>query len=242
MAAAHTSPFVCKQFEVYHHQSSMKVGTDALLLAALAPMPSEGDKVIEVGCGCGIISLAWKQRFLHTAIAAIDIHKPSVEQAQHNFALSPWAHDMKAQHQSLQQHAKQYAAQTYDCIISNPPFFEHDMKSPDDKRNLARHNDNLPFSALLQSVSKLLAPRGLCNLVLPAAEGKQLIAMAAQYHLFVVGLIRIYPHANKTYNRLIISLAKCNTACEYSDFYIRQEDNNYTEAYRRVMSPFLLDF
>lgn len=232
--------FSCKQFKVRHDQSTMKVGTDALLLATLGYMPTHAKKVLEIGCGCGIISLVWKQRFLHAKITAIDIHEPSVEQAQHNFALSPWAHDMEVLQRSLQQHAAEHAEQPYDCIISNPPFFEHDMKSLCHKRNLARHNDNLPFSALLQSVSRLLAPHGVCNLVLPAAEGRRLIAMAAQCHLFVVGLRRVYPHTNKTYNRLIISLAKCNKACEYSDFYIRQEDNNYTEAYRHLMSPFLL--
>ncbi len=155
--------FTCKQFKVYHHQSTMKVGTDALLLAALGSMPSLFCKVLEIGCGSGIISLAWKQRFLQSRIYAIDIHEDSVHQAQHNFNISPWSQDLQAHTQSLQAlaTAPEQSAQKFDIILSNPPFFHNDLKSPNSKRNLARHNDSLPFEDLINGIDILLSSKGL---------------------------------------------------------------------------------
>ncbi len=236
--------FTCKQFKVYHHQSTMKVGTDALLLAALGNMPSHFSQVLEIGCGSGIISLAWKQRFLQSKVYAIDIHEASVYQAQHNFSISPWAPDLQAVVLSLQDlAAKAYqSGQSFDVILSNPPFFQNDLKSPDTKRNLARHNDSLPFVDLIDSINILLSAQGLCYLILPAEEAKIVMHLASQQSLFIHHIIYIYPGEDKPYNRLIIALSKEKKNLQEQHFYIRDKDGEYTKAYQEVMRPFLLYF
>ncbi len=236
--------FTCKQFKVYHHQSTMKVGTDALLLAALGNMPSRFSQVLEIGCGSGIISLAWKQRFLQSKIYAIDIHKASVQQAQHNFSISPWTQDLRAEVQSLQDLAAkaQQLQKNFDVILSNPPFFQNDLKSSDTKRNLARHNDSLPFVDLIDSINILLSAQGLCYLILPAEEAKIVIHLASQQSLFTQYIIYIYPSENKPYNRLVIALSKEKKSLQEQHFYIRDKEGNYTKAYQELMHPFLLHF
>ena len=44
----------------------------------------------------------------------------------------------------------------FDCIISNPPFFESDLTSPDDNKNLAAHSAALPWDEFASEAASLL--------------------------------------------------------------------------------------
>ncbi len=74
--------FRFKQFNVRHSRSAMKVGVDGVLLGAWTSCA--GERVLDVGCGCGLISLMIAQRFPQAIVEAIDIDHPSVEEAVEN--------------------------------------------------------------------------------------------------------------------------------------------------------------
>ncbi len=50
------STFRFQQFSVIQKQSAMKVCTDAVLFGAMAPV-QEGDRVLDIGAGTGVLSL-----------------------------------------------------------------------------------------------------------------------------------------------------------------------------------------
>lgn len=75
--------FQFKKFLVHHAYSTMKVGTDAVLLGTLAEVPARGN-ILEVGTGTGVISLILAQR-CESQITAIDIHQASVWEARATF-------------------------------------------------------------------------------------------------------------------------------------------------------------
>jgi tRNA1Val (adenine37-N6)-methyltransferase len=80
--------FQFKQFSVLHEASSMKVGTDAVLLGAFIQTEKQ-EKILEVGTGCGVVALMLAQK--GNRVLAIDIHAPSVEESQQNFSNSVFA-------------------------------------------------------------------------------------------------------------------------------------------------------
>ncbi|MEE1302354.1 MAG: methyltransferase, partial [Bacteroidales bacterium] len=82
--------FKCKEFSLNHTLSSMKVGTDAILLSSLAER-NHKKHILEIGTGCGIISLAMAQFNKVAKITAIDVDEDSVLQAEDNFQKSKWA-------------------------------------------------------------------------------------------------------------------------------------------------------
>ena len=55
----------------------------------------------------------------------------------------------------------------YDLIISNPPFYESDLKSDDAKRNLALHSAELKLEELIAIADKLLNDDGSFFVLLP---------------------------------------------------------------------------
>ena len=47
--------FTFSHFSLHHERSTLKIGTDSVLLGALTPLENV-KSVLDIGCGCGIIA------------------------------------------------------------------------------------------------------------------------------------------------------------------------------------------
>lgn len=234
--------FEFKQFSVTDQQSSMKVGTDAVLLGVWAEK-EHADNILEIGVGCGLISLMMAQRFPDAQIQAIDIHKPSVEEAKQNFTSSPWAERLSVENISLQA----YTTQTkYDLIISNPPFFNDSLLPQTSKKTMAKHTGNLSHADLAKHASKLLSAQGKLSLILPIDSHLNFSTIQNGLHLW--RQLSIIPKEGKTANRILSEWRMKKEEGEgegegeviRSSLTIRSLDNNYTEEYIELTKAFYL--
>ena len=229
--------FQFKQFLVHHLYSTMKVGTDAVLLGTLAELPKSGN-ILEVGTGTGIISLILAQR-CEAQITAIDIHQASVWEARANFKGSPWNERLKALMISFQAFATQGNPTRFDLIISNPPFFENDLKSTDENRNLARHNDQLSYRDFLLASRYFISEKGKLCLILPPSEAQIFINEAENLEFYLQKKIEIKPKPQKEANRLILSFGnQLPNEIKTKSFTIRNNDNSYSVEYKTLTEDY----
>lgn len=229
--------FRFKQFAVEHKQSSMKVGTDAVLLGAWASCDSV-QNILDIGTGSGVISLLLAQRS-NAHITAIDIHEASITEATQNFANSPWSHRLTAKHSRLQD----YNPKTkFDLIVSNPPYFRNCLKVQDPIRNKARHDDALPFEELLNGIERLMSLDGRFAIVLPTAEYMVFEKMAKNMQFYPFELLHIYSTPEKPCIRVLAEFRRENGPCAYSELAIHCPDGTYTSDYQQLTAAFYLDF
>lgn len=73
--------FSFKKFTIDQNNVAMKVGTDGVLLGAWA---KGGTRILDIGCGTGLISLMMAQRFPEADVVAIDIEPMACRQAVQN--------------------------------------------------------------------------------------------------------------------------------------------------------------
>jgi len=150
----------------------MKVTTDGCLFGSLSPTLSEGEgvlKVLDIGTGTGLLALMFAQKNQNAFIDAIEIDKDAFEQAAENITASPWADRINIIHAD----ARNYSfPQQYDIIISNPPFYENELKADDKKKNVAHHSDELSLAKLLIVIKNNLSPSGTFFLLLPYKRNK----------------------------------------------------------------------
>lgn len=232
--------FRFKQFSVSHHQSSMKVGTDAILLAALTDISIQPAKVLDVGTGCGVIALGLAQRTA-AQVTAIDIHAASIEEARRNFLDSPWAARLKAYHNSLQDFVTA-TSETFDLIISNPPYYRNALQAPDPVRNQARHHVSLQPEELLTLSMKILSPQGSIAIILPPEEAEAFKANAIRSGLFFQHQVTILPKVGRPPVRHLVQAGRERRPPHCTKLTIRNENNGFTKPYQIATEDFYINF
>ena len=231
--------FRFKQFAVQHFQSTMKVGTDAVLLGAWAEIEN-AEKILDIGTGCGIIALMLAQRSM-AKIDAIEVDNASCEEARLNFANSPWSDRLYLINKSIQEYATS-GDPVYDVIVSNPPFFINSLKSAVASRNLARHNDTMNSAELIAAIKKLLKPKGKFNLILPVNESMLFTKEAAEKGLYCYASLLVRPKQNLLPNRVLMKFGFQDVHSITNEMSIRKPTAEFTDDYRKLTRDFYLSF
>ncbi|MFZ4797886.1 MAG: tRNA1(Val) (adenine(37)-N6)-methyltransferase [Bacteroidia bacterium] len=232
------SYFQFKQFLVNQEHCAMKVGTDSVLLGCLTSV-NAAVNCLDIGTGTGILSLMLAQRNNELQIDAIEIDEQAFVQAKNNFSSSKFSNQIQIHLGALQNFAPN---KKYDLIISNPPYFigKNNFSINDLQRAKARHDNDLPFDVLIESVLKLLNTKGKFVLILPIAEATIFKVLANEKGLFVNNFFFIKPKPNKASNRIIIEFSMKQTVEISEEFIVYNEDNSQTEAYKKLTEEFYL--
>ncbi len=231
------SRFHFKHFSLYHDRSTMKVGTDAVLLGAWVKVKPT-DWVLDIGTGCGVLPLMLAQKGV-AKVHAVDIDAASAQEAAENFDASQWREQLFSFHADVRKFTMQCA---YDLIISNPPFFVHSFKCDADRRNQARHTDtSLTFRDLIDTVRRLLKSDGRFVVVLPERESQEFIPLAEQSNLYVYSKEILVPVEGKNPNRINLEFRYgVPDRVETSELVIRLGNGSFSKDYESVVSAFYL--
>ena len=232
-------PFFFKKFALFHHRSTMKIGTDAILLARWVDV-SDNDEVLDIGTGCGLIPLMLAQKGIKS-VDAVEIDSDSYEEAAQNFSNSAWKSQISAIHADVKDYAVQ-SLKKYDLIVSNPPFFFGDNIPEKAKKGLARHTNTLSYNDLLISVKKLLKPEGRFALVLPARESRTFLKDAENHGFYLQKEMKIVPIEGKEPNRINMQLVVNHVDnVESETFVLRTTDHSFTKYYKDFLKDYYLD-
>ena len=233
------STFRFQQFSVIQKQSAMKVCTDAVLFGAMAPV-QEGDRVLDMGAGTGVLSLMVAQ--LGAAhVTAVELTREGYDEAQLNFENSPWPDRFKAVHQDIQGFSRT-DQNYYDLIICNPPFFENHSKTTDSLRAIARHNDTLSFDDLIKCADHLLSDVGLLYLLLPIHAVEKFSALALSAGLLLSDQTDVRGYVHNEAKVSLLAFKRSRTELRHRLLTIYGSNRVYSKESERYLSPFLLRF
>ena len=240
--------FQFKQFTVKQGQAAMKVTTDACLFGGWVAenfrhlnVSSQPLHALDIGTGTGLLSLMIAQK-VNALIDAIEIDSAAVSQAAGNFAASKWSERLKV----IAGNVRTYAFEPrYDLIFSNPPFYENDLRSPDDVINHARHDTALTLTDLAAAVSRLLKQEGNFAVLLPYHRHAQFLQQAAREHLLPVKYLFVKPTPKHQYTRVMQLYKKTSDRSGEmgpvsGELIIKEVHHSYSPAFISYMEDYYL--
>jgi|SRR5450432_859646 tRNA1Val (adenine37-N6)-methyltransferase len=158
------SYFRFKQFTIQQDRCTMKVCTDSCILGAWTALRLSGAKrILDIGTGTGLLPLMLAQKS-ESLIDTIESDPGSFAQAKENIQQSPWSDRIRLIAGDVRAHSFSSA---YDFIISNPPFYESDLRSPEIKKNNAKHGESLTLDELITVLRSCLHENGAFSILLP---------------------------------------------------------------------------
>lgn len=234
------SKFQFKQFSIEQDRCAMKIGTDGVLLGAWTPIENNPYNILDIGTGTGIIALMLAQRSAAQQIDALEIDEEAYEQATDNFENSPWNDRLFCFHAGLDEFVEE-PEEEYDLIISNPPFYSENYKSNDDKRDLARFQDAMPFEELIEAADLLLSENGIFSVIIPFKEEENFIATAKENELYPIKITRVKGTPSTGTKRSLLAFCRNkNTITIEDELIIEIERHSYTPQYIELTKDFYL--
>lgn len=231
--------FRFKQFEIKQDKAAMKVGTDGVLLGAWVQLPESAFSILDVGSGTGLIALMMAQRSYAEVIDAVELNPASYVQTVENFEISDWGDRLFCYHASFQEFEEEID-DTYDVIVSNPPFYTDTFKEETSERTMARHTETLSYQDLLRGTSKLLSDEGTCAFVIPYKEEEAFVKKAHEFGLHLNRVCRVRGTENSPVKRSLLQLSKNENAPEISELIIEISRHVYTDDYINLVQDFYL--
>ncbi len=235
-------PFKFKEFTIHQDKTAMKVGTDGVLLGAWCSVDSYPDTILDIGSGTGVISLMIAQRSDAMTIDAVELDENAYEQTVANFEESDWGDRLYCYNATFQEFAGeiQEEEETYDLIVSNPPFYTDAFESENASRNKARFTSSLSFEELIIGVSKILSENGTFAVVIPFKEEESFIALAKENTLFLNRVCRVQGNETSEVKRSLMEFSFNETELKEERLIIEIERHQYTQAYIDLTKDFYL--
>lgn len=217
----------------------MKVCTDACLYGAYIANECKDTPVkniLDIGGGTGLLSLMLAQK-INAVIDTVEIDPDAFAEAKENIAVSPFNNRIHIFNANITQFA---IDKKYDCIISNPPFFEADLLSPDKKKNAAKHDTTLTYDMLLQAIHTHLTADGIFAVLLPYHRSQYFEMAAAAFNFHLHKKISVKQSTGHNYFRVILIFSTAQLPLQQMEITIKDAEGNYTPAFTELLQDYYL--
>jgi tRNA1Val (adenine37-N6)-methyltransferase len=237
--------FFENQIKIYQPEEGYRYSMDPVILAAQA-MPFPRCKIIDIGCGCGIIPLILGFRHRNVHIIGIEIQSQLAELATKNIDENQMSDRIQILKKDVRS-TTSFDIQFYDnqgladIIVSNPPYKKKDTGrlNPNIQRAIARHEIKLELSQFFSSARRFLKPRGQILFIFPA-DRLQDIVPGLMSHSFQLDWIQfVHTKKNKPAKLILVSGIKegRGSCIVRPPLYTYDNQNNPTNEYAAMFKP-----
>ena len=163
---------VCAQYKVGYRFS-----VDAVLAAGFC-RPAPTDRILDLGCGSGVIGLILAFRHPGVRVTGLEVQEEMARLAADNVEVNGLTERMEVVQGSLRDIASLLAPESFDLVVSNPPYRPAGggRISRGDQRARARHELDANISEVAAAAAFAVKNRGQVVFVYPAARSLALVA------------------------------------------------------------------
>ena len=197
---------VCRQ-----HRDGYRFSLDAVLLAHFC-QPASQDKVLDLGCGCGVIGLALCYRHLDVQVTGLELQPALADLSQQNIqgnSLQDRFAVINGDLRTIKQHLR---AESYELVLSNPPYHKVGCGriSQEDECALARHELTADPDSVIAAAAYAVKNRGMMTCIYPAERLATVLAAMMKKRLVPKRIQPVYSYPEDDRARLVMIEAMKN--------------------------------
>ena len=153
------------------------LSTDSVVLSHFVKLPRSA-KVLDLGSGCGTLGLLLCSKDSNVHVVGMELNPVAHEAAVDNIGRNQVSHRMQSICADLRSVTEIFPAGSFDCIVSNPPYFSG---GPASKINTAaRREDTCTSADLFRGAGRMLKYGGDFFLVHRPERLAELIARGSE--------------------------------------------------------------
>lgn len=217
--------FEFRTFTMKQSDSGQRINTDSCVFAAVV---GEGlaspRRILDIGCGSGIVGMMLCERFPLAMVTAIEIDTEISNIASANASLPNFSGRMTVVNSAIQGFMP-LERSAFDFIVCNPPYFRQSTPASDRQRHIARHVEALTPHDLFEATERLLSGDGISWMSCPAFDQEIWIDAAIECGLvnMTQGLLRDHPEAPP--HIAVLGFSRSEMKCSRFDISYREARN-----------------
>lgn len=196
------------RLQIIQRKKGYRFSVDAILLANAVRL-RKGERLLDIGTGCGIIPIYLSRKGAANLMTGIEIQEDLYDLAVRNRELNGCTNirfmqgDMRTRVQELQR-------TPFHVVVSNPPYTRAlaGRASPDPSRHTARHDTLLDLDTLLEVSARVLYTKGRLYTIYPAGRTGELVSTAAAKGLELKRLRSVHPRPEEEANLILTEFVK----------------------------------
>jgi tRNA1(Val) A37 N6-methylase TrmN6 len=168
------------RLKLYQPRDGNRVSLDALLLADFAAA-GRPRRILDLGCGNGVVALALALRFPAAAIVGVELQAPLAALARRNAELNDVRLDV-VEGDLARPAALPLAPASFDLVVSNPPFYPTG-RGARGARDVERHEVAVTVAEVAAAAARFAKVKAMISLVFPAERSAELLAALSEADL-----------------------------------------------------------
>lgn len=206
---------------------------DPLLLARFCAVPPGYGKIVDLGAGCGIISLVMARINPTASVVALEKNQNMADLIQQNITCNGLAGQVSVTTDDIINYRTLFNDSNFDLVVSNPPYRtpQTGRVSPHSGRDAARHETTARLADFLAAAKYLVKPAGkICMIHLPSRL-VELTSLATEMKLSTLRLRMIHNNQQSPATMFMVELAKGRRSQPIVEapLFIRDMEGNYTD-------------
>ena len=223
------------------HRRGYRFSVDAVMLGNFI-QPRPGDRILDLGCGCSIISLILAYRWPKLSITGLEIQPNLASLAQKNVELNGWQERIEIVPGDLKEIGKYVESGSFDWVISNPPYRKpgSGRVSQGGEQAFARHEQLANLANVVKAADWAVKKKGRVAFIYPASRGAAVISELKNTGLEPKRMLPIFSYPGTTANLVIIEAVKHGgeEMIILPPFYVYEKrDGEYSREMAEYYSP-----
>ena len=192
-------------FQIIQNPGRFCFGMDAVLLTGFA-RAKEGDKVLDLGTGTGIIPILMAAKTKADHFTALEIQEESADMARRSVLLNGLESRIDIVQGDLKEADSFLKAASFDVVTCNPPYMigQHGIANPEEPKAIARHEVCCTLEDVVRVTAKLLRPGGNFFMVHRPFRLAEILTLLTKYKLEPKRMQLVHPYIDREPNMVLI--------------------------------------
>lgn len=194
-----------KGYKIIQHPKKFCFGIDAVLLCAFASV-REGEKVLDIGTGTGVIPILMEARYGGSSYHAIEIQSDICDMAMRSVAYNNLADKIKVINDDVKNALNIYKRHSFDVITTNPPYMTTGVGIVNDydTKAISRHEICITLEEIISISASLLKEKGRLYMVHRPHRLMEIMSLMKSHSLEIKRLRMVHPYVDKEANLILI--------------------------------------
>lgn len=227
-----------KNLKIIQNKDGFCFGIDSVLLSDFAKNIKKDSMVLDLGTGTGIIPILLCGKTKLKKVTGIELQEEVAKMAKKSIKLNNLEDKFNVINENILNLNKIYENQTFDVIVSNPPYKKKDtgITNENDKKIISRHEISASLEDFIKISKDLLKDKGEFYMVHRPERLVDIFELMRKYKIEPKILKMVYSYKNKEPKLILIKgvkNAKPFLKVE-SNLYIYEDTGKYTKEILKI--------